>query len=55
MPELDGKIKSILADLDILIRRKAELMERGEPVTRVNVDINTLMGALRVLEARQNG
>lgn len=55
MNTLDPKVKNILDKLTVLNRRKALSISVGLPVPMLDIEINTLMGALRMIEGNGNG
>lgn len=55
MNQLDPKVKGILIKLDALIRERVSATARGLPVVMLDVEINTLKCALRVIEGNANG
>lgn len=55
MSELDPKVKNVLAKLDALFQEKVTAMSLGLPVFTLDVEIKTLIGALRIIEGRANG
>lgn len=55
MNELDPKVNGILEKLTALYREKAKAMSLGLPVFMLDVEINALMGALRIIEGNGNG
>lgn len=52
MQKIDGKVKKILGALDALFKRKIYALDRGLPVASLDVRINALMGALKMLEGK---
>ena len=55
MQDNDVKVKKLLGALDLLFKKKLHALECGLSVVSIDVDIDTLMGALKMLEGKPRG
>lgn len=55
MNELDPKVKMLLEKINALLLEKAASVSLGRPVPFLDVEINTLVNAVRMIEGNTNG